>query len=880
MAQKILELEITANTEKLKKGLEESKKALRDFNAEVTKSGGFKNALEAERLEGLKLANQIKANRLELSNLTLEKRKNQTQTEVLSGSYREAQQRLTALGKSIREAKGGFENTSPEIRKQIQDYNELNGKLKDFDRAMGNNYRNVGNYGSALLSTIPVVGQFTSSLGVAGAAYNALQNSFSTNLKIDSLNTALRNVSGTAENFTANIDFLKQVSNRLGLEFISTAEAFKQWQGAAKFSNLTSEESRSIFESVANASAKMKLSSEDVKGSFLALSQIMSKGKVQAEELRGQLGERLPGAFALAAKAMGVTEQELNKMLERGEVVANDFLPKFAKQLDISFGNDKTEKIESMQASVNKLKNTFTELYQSDSATSFFTAIVDGTNEVVKSLSKINEPPKQGSLLALFLGGGNKGIGMSVKQQADDLIRSIYSISQPQALTRGFNPFGNNNTKEANIIPKSALYEYKYVKEATKEISKDAEKNKSYWEDQVKSLKASREALSSNEIGTKKWLELTKQLRIAQDNVNLYDFSKKEKSAGKSQEDIIKSVQNSLESSQVRTLRGIDDNLLKIDLKWDSILRNIDKIGNVSLKNAFKEQVKLGRETEKTLLAIDNFAKSKDIRGLTGKNSGIGLSGSLTVPNQLPNLANNQYIVNARQRYNNSAKINDDDAKLENRISKVVESGFRQGISGVLGDITNLGSNFQQVFTNVFNQLAQSMSSILNNVVGTYLGDLFKKKLDSVDFAGLGNKASKAIIAGLGTAGTLVSGLAPKTSGVGQAIGGALSGVGAGMTFGPVGAAIGGAVGLISGIFSAKRARKEREIQEAQLREQQKQTRLQERIAQLTYTSSITGQVTNQGTVTAIDRDALGNIIGRIEGKDIVLVVDRTRSGS
>ena len=65
----------------------------------------------------------------------------------------------------------------------------------------------------------------------------------------------------------------------------------------------------------------------------------MSKGTVQAEELRGQLGERLPGAFNLAAQAMGVTTQELNKMLDNGEVLAIDLLPKLAEVLDERFAD-------------------------------------------------------------------------------------------------------------------------------------------------------------------------------------------------------------------------------------------------------------------------------------------------------------------------------------------------------------------------------------------------------------------------------------------------------------------------------------------------------------------------------------------------------------
>jgi hypothetical protein len=41
----------------------------------------------------------------------------------------------------------------------------------------------------------------------------------------------------------------------------------------------------------------------------------------------------MPIALAIASKAMGVTTQELMKMMEQGQLMANEFLPKFSKEL-------------------------------------------------------------------------------------------------------------------------------------------------------------------------------------------------------------------------------------------------------------------------------------------------------------------------------------------------------------------------------------------------------------------------------------------------------------------------------------------------------------------------------------------------------------------
>lgn len=223
----------------------------------------------------------------------------------------------------------------------------------------------------------------------------------------------------------------------------------------------------------------------------------------------------------------------------------------------------------------------------------------------------------------------------------------------------------------------------------------------------------------------------------------------------------------------------------------------------------------------------------------------------------------------------NVKQASEDEAnkKLEGRISKVVESGMRQGIDSILGDITNLGSTFSEVFSNVFNKLASSMQSIFNNVIATKLGDKLKSSFDDINIAGLGNKLSQALVAGVGIAGNLVGGMTKKTSALGQTAGGLLSGAATGAAFGPIGAGIGALVGGLSGFFSAKRAQKQERLQEQQLAEQKKQTALQERANALAYTSSIVGQRTNQGIVQGVDRNAFGDIVFKIAGRDLVASV-------
>lgn len=210
------------------------------------------------------------------------------------------------------------------------------------------------------------------------------------------LRTMLNFASGG--NAAQEIEYLRQVTGRLGLEFASTSRAYGQFQAAARGTALEGAKARDVFESIAKASAVMGLSTDQASGVLLALQQMISKGTVQAEELRGQLGERLPGAFQIAAKAMGVTTAELGKMLEAGQVIADDFLPKFAKALNDNLGNAADRAADRLDASVNKFNNAWERLKQSagdSGATSFF---ADGLNNGAASLDAIAQSMERARL--------------------------------------------------------------------------------------------------------------------------------------------------------------------------------------------------------------------------------------------------------------------------------------------------------------------------------------------------------------------------------------------------------------------------------------------------------------------------------------------------
>jgi len=181
---------------------------------------------------------------------------------------------------------------------------------------------------------------------------------------LESMNSTLKFATGSSESAAEALAFVRAEAERIGVPVNESARAFAKLAAAAKGTKLEGQGTRDVFSAVAEAGRVMGLSTEEQSGALLAISQMMSKGSVYAEELRGQLGERLPGAFQVAARAMGVTTAELGKMLEAGTVLSDDFLPKFAAELRKSVGEALPGATQTFAAQIERLKNKWQELLQ------------------------------------------------------------------------------------------------------------------------------------------------------------------------------------------------------------------------------------------------------------------------------------------------------------------------------------------------------------------------------------------------------------------------------------------------------------------------------------------------------------------------------------
>lgn len=375
-------------------------------------------------------------------------------------------------------------------------------------------------------------------MAIGAAAIYAGKACFDASLQMDRLVKSYTTIEGSTSGAVSQLDYIYEISSKLGLEFQSTAEAAKGFFAAGKGSALQ-KDLNGIFEGVSQAGAALSLSTEQMDGVFLALGQMISKGKVQAEELRGQLGERLPGAFNLAARAMGVTTAQLDDMLKKGQVTAEDMLPKLAAVLKDEFGPAAEQAAQGAQGAVNRLSTEW----------NLFKATVMDNGPVITAINAITDA----------MGKANAA------QREQELEKRMEAAGWEKATTMPMwgVPFGET-VKKYTEEQKEIFREYEKV------VLADAQKMKSVQEEANK-------ILAEGETRTADFLKNTTESKIAALNKD-YD------------ETVLALTKKMiLYQQQGQDFSGLQKELLKVDAEYDRQLEALNKKGMKSAENAAKK---------------------------------------------------------------------------------------------------------------------------------------------------------------------------------------------------------------------------------------------------------------------------------------------------
>ncbi len=182
--------------------------------------------------------------------------------------------------------------------------------------------------------------------------------------QITVLQNAFKTITGSSTAAAQELAFVRAEAQRLGVSFLPAAEGFRNMVAAAKGTEIAGAGVRTIFTAITEASRVMGLGTDQTSRVLVGIQQIMGKGVVQMEEWRQQIGEALPQATQVMARALGVTTQEFFKMVEQGRVGLPE-LVRFAEQLRREVADGVATAAQTFQAETARMGTAWTELMAS-----------------------------------------------------------------------------------------------------------------------------------------------------------------------------------------------------------------------------------------------------------------------------------------------------------------------------------------------------------------------------------------------------------------------------------------------------------------------------------------------------------------------------------
>ena len=284
-------------------------------------------------------------------------------------------------------------------------------------------------------------------------------------------NNALQTATQDTGTFAKELLYVDNVQRAFGLNLETTRSGFTRLYASMAPTGFDSGSIEKLFTGISAATAALQLTPDKAERVIYAFGQMASKGQIMSEELKGQLGDVLPGALALFAKAAGMSVKEFSKAMEDGEFVGRRFREVFAKvsdELINRFGTGAQAAGKSLQGLLNTVQGDFQRTLES------FAPLANAAAQAILG-------PLAGSL---------KQLSMSAKIATGEIERTFSQLQQAQRdvgdLRAGGASAEQIKAAEQNVAVLTARYKTLQAAAADPAIAKQAEDIEKFTEELAK----------------------------------------------------------------------------------------------------------------------------------------------------------------------------------------------------------------------------------------------------------------------------------------------------------------------------------------------------------------------------------------------------------
>ena len=175
-------VDLLANTEKVTKAIESQKKVIEEKTAIEKERDKLEDKLKEARKDSIQQNEELKVLISEQNKINKQAAK---ESLGMVSAYDKLAKQLNENKKQVKGLLATGKQLSDVDKKLIKDTQDLDAKLKEIDKTVGDNQRNVGNYKDSIIAAAKETGIFGSSLGTVTNVFNqttSVFNSFSSQL--------------------------------------------------------------------------------------------------------------------------------------------------------------------------------------------------------------------------------------------------------------------------------------------------------------------------------------------------------------------------------------------------------------------------------------------------------------------------------------------------------------------------------------------------------------------------------------------------------------------------------------------------------------------------------------------------------------------------
>ncbi|MFG0607757.1 tape measure protein [Delftia sp. WSY_14] len=233
----------------------------------------------------------------------------------------------------------------------------------------------VTSIGPATLQTIADLKTLAGQLQQAGAAAESLR------ARLDL---------ATGGKGAQEMAYVTALADRLGLQLESTGQAYADFLTKARGTALEGEPVRALFTGIAKANVAMHLSAEQSSASLAGVLDLMGRGAISVADFNEKL-TRIPASAQIGAQALGVTKDRFTAMLQAEQVLADDFLPRFAVALQQTLGNSAERTADRVGAGATRMENAWGKFKAAVGDSGVNRVISVGMNGIAYDMNAVSE---------------------------------------------------------------------------------------------------------------------------------------------------------------------------------------------------------------------------------------------------------------------------------------------------------------------------------------------------------------------------------------------------------------------------------------------------------------------------------------------------------